>query len=105
MVNTPWIFRCWEAIWRHGLQCDYPSYDGPRLTSWSRNFKEFGVENRDGVGVPMKKDEGMKKIMGFSHRQNYPPRRFQIHVRPTANLPQFRTHPKRQKFFVSPKLP
>ena len=46
MINTPWIFRGREATWRHGLQCDYPSYEGPRLSKWS------------GVGVPMKEDEG-----------------------------------------------
>ena len=73
MINTPWIFRGREATWRHGLQCDYPSSEGPRLSRWSHSFKEFGVEPRDGVGVPMKEDEGMKKVMVVSHRQNYPP--------------------------------
>ena len=62
MINTPWIFRGRETTWRHGLQCDYPSYEGPRLSKWS------------GIGVSMKEDEGKKKIMVISHRQNYPPR-------------------------------
>ena len=49
MTNTPWIFRGRETTWRHGLQCDYPSYEGPRLSKWS------------GIGVSMKEDEGKKK--------------------------------------------
>ena len=106
MVNTPWIFRGREAIWRHGLQCDYPTYDGPRLTSWSRNFKEFGVEHRDGVGVPMKEDEGKKKIMVISHRQNYPPASLSDTCTSNSEFTTISYPPQKPKIiFVSPKLP
>ena len=73
MINTSSIFRVRDAIWRHGLQCDNATYKGPLLFKWKHSLKEFGVKRRDGVGVPMKEDEGMKKVMVFFHRQKYPP--------------------------------
>ena len=94
MINTPWIFRGREATWRHGLQCDYPSYEEPRLSKWS------------GIGVSMKEDEGKKKIMVISHRQNYPPASLSDTCTSNSEFTTISYPPQKPKIiFVSPKLP
>ncbi len=60
VVNTAWIFRGCEPIWRNCLQCDYPPSGEQPINSWSEGS---GVNiNSNPAQIPEEKNTNVRVV-------------------------------------------